>query len=231
MLLAWLFSALSLFLHYPQVNWVLLVLIPRRVCLCMFQGPVGLSSALSCEAGSFSCSRNPHRFSQPEVLRLSFPTPAPWAVQSVLLPSCSSWAICIRTWGHQTLPHLFSPSAATLTRVLSTPLPVSALPTGLVECFFYNFLVVRLPYSSLFWQFWLFFVFKFVVVLLLVVGGGKVYLPMPPPQPEVSLLYLISDGTFSMLLRSSLNPLSILITSVLNSASDRLFSSILFSFL
>ena len=74
-----------------------------------------------------------------------------------------------------------------------------------------------------------FFVFKFVVVLLLVVGGGKVYLPMPPPQPEVSLLYLISDGTFSMLLRSSLNPLSILITSVLNYARNRLLVSILFS--
>ena len=26
----------------------------------------------------------------------------------------------------------------------------------------------------IFWQFWLFFVYKFVVVLLLVVGGGKV---------------------------------------------------------
>ena len=30
-----------------------------------------------------------------------------------------------------------------------------------------------------------FFVFKFVVVLLLVVRGGKVYLPMPPSWPEV----------------------------------------------
>ena len=41
-------------------------------------------------------------------------------------------------------------------------------------------LVVRFSYSSIFWQFWLCFVFKFVVVLLLVVWGGKVYLPMPP---------------------------------------------------
>ena len=36
-------------------------------------GPVGLSKKLSCEAGSFSCHLNPHRFFQSEVLRLYFP--------------------------------------------------------------------------------------------------------------------------------------------------------------
>ena len=41
-------------------------------------------------------------------------------------------------------------------------------PTGLDECFFFNFLVVRHPYSSIFCQFWLFFVFKFVVLLVVV---------------------------------------------------------------
>ena len=35
-----------------------------------------------------------------------------------------------------------------------------------------------------FWQFWLYFVFQFVVVLL-VVQGGKGYLPTPPSWPEV----------------------------------------------
>ena len=71
--------------------------------------------------------------------------------------------------------------------VLSTRLPViSTPPAGLDECFFFNSLVVRLPYSLIFCQFWLFFVFKFVVVLLLVVRGSKVYLPMPPPCLEVS---------------------------------------------
>ena len=44
-------------------------------------------------------------------------------------------------------------------------LPVSTPPTGLDECFFFISLVVRLPYSWIFCQFWLFFVFKFVVVL------------------------------------------------------------------
>ena len=62
-------------------------------------------------------------------------------------------------------------------------LPVPALPTGLDECFFFIFLVVRLLYSSIFRQFWLLFVFKFVVVLLLVVQGG--YLPTPPSWLEV----------------------------------------------
>ena len=66
------------------------------------------------------------------------------------------------------------PPATTLPWVLSTRLPISAPPTGLDECFFFNSLVVRLPYSSIFWQFCLVFVFKFVVVLFLVVRGGTV---------------------------------------------------------
>ena len=63
-------------------------------------------------------------------------------------------------------------------------LPISAPPTGLDECFFFNSLVVGLPYSLIFWQFWLFFVFKFVFLLL--VMRGEVYLPMPPAFPEVT---------------------------------------------
>ena len=59
-----------------------------------------------------------------------------------------------------------------------TLLPVSSPHTGLDKCFF-NSLVVRFPYSLILWQFWLFFVFKFIVVLLLVVQGGTVCLPMP----------------------------------------------------
>ena len=39
-------------------------------------------------------------------------------------------------------------------------LPVPAPPTGLDECFFFISLVVGLPYSSIFCQFWLLFVFK-----------------------------------------------------------------------
>ena len=39
-------------------------------------------------------------------------------------------------------------------------LPGSTPSTGLDECFFFISLVVGLPYSSIFCQFWLFFVFK-----------------------------------------------------------------------
>ena len=36
-------------------------------------------------------------------------------------------------------------------------LPISTPPTGLDECFFFNSLIVGLPYNLIFWQFWLFF--------------------------------------------------------------------------
>ena len=47
------------------------------------------------------------------------------------------------------------PPATALPRVLSAQLPVSSPPTGLDQCFFFNSLVVRLPYSLTFCQFWL----------------------------------------------------------------------------
>ena len=151
---------------------------------------MGLSNELSCEAGSFSHHHNPHSCFQSEALRLYFPVPEPWVVCSIWLPSCSSQFILTQMWDHplcQRLPHPVckppphsSPPATALLQVLSTWLPVTAPPTSVDECFLFNSLVVRLPYSSIFWQFWLFFVFKFVVVLLLVVQGGTVCLPTPP---------------------------------------------------
>ena len=75
--------------------------------------------------------------------------------------------------------------ATALPQVLSTKLPVSTLPTSLDEGFFFNSLVVRHPYSLIFWQFWLFFVFKFFVVLLWIVLGLTVYLPTPQSWLEV----------------------------------------------
>ena len=44
-----------------------------------------------------------------------------------------------------------------------------------MNVFFFNYFIAGLPFNSIFWQFWLIFVFKCVVVLLLVVQGGKVY--------------------------------------------------------
>ena len=93
LLSSWL--AFSHFPLYPQVNCTLLMLIPGWVDLCTFWEPVGLSEELSCEAGSFSHHCTPHRVLQTEVLRLYFPALEPWVAWSVLLPSCSSWFICI----------------------------------------------------------------------------------------------------------------------------------------
>ena len=67
--------------------------------------------------------------------------------------------------------------------------PISAPPTSLDECFFFNSLVVSLPYSFVLWQFCLFLVFKFVVVLLLVVRGGTVCLPMPPSLSQFEFYF------------------------------------------
>ena len=58
---------------------------------------------------------------------------------------------------------LLGPPAAALLRVLSAWLPISAPPTGLDECFLFISLVVGLPHSLIFCQFWLFFVFKLLL--------------------------------------------------------------------
>ena len=55
-------------------------------------------------------------------------------------------------------------------------LPISTPPTGLDECFFFISLVVGLPYSSIFCQFWLFFVFKFLLSFWLCEEAQCVYL-------------------------------------------------------
>ena len=109
-------------------------------------------------------------FSQ-RLWRLYFPALEHWIVWSVSLPSCSSWFICSQMWDcpvHKLPPCPSPPATSLLTPVLqqlpcweSSPpwLSVSAPPTGLDECSFFNSFIVRLPYSSIFCQFWLFSVF------------------------------------------------------------------------
>ena len=58
-------------------------------------------------------------------------------------------------------------------------LPGSTPPTHLDEYFFFKSLVVGLSYSSIFWQFWLYFVLRLVVNLFMVVQGGKACPPAP----------------------------------------------------
>ena len=95
-------------------------------------------------------------FFQSEVLRVYFPALEPWVAWSVSFPSCSSWFIhskCGTTHAANYLLACPAPPAAALPRVLSVPAAISASPTSLNECFFFNSLVVRLPFSSIFWQF------------------------------------------------------------------------------
>ena len=111
-----------------------------------------LSNEFSCEAGSFSHHLNPHWFLEPEVLRLYFLALESWVAWYVLLPRCSSQFIHAQMWDHSVCWLCQPPPCGE-----SSPprLPNSAPPTGLDECFFFNSLVVRLPYSLIFWQFWL----------------------------------------------------------------------------
>ena len=123
---------------------------------------MGLSNELSCEAGGFSCCylTPTDIFSQ----RFEALFPRAGALGCVV---CLAPQLFLLVYLHVDVGPLGPPAAAWL-QVLSVQLPNSAPPTGLDECFF-NSLVVRLPYSSIFCRIWLVFVFKFVVVLLLVV--------------------------------------------------------------
>ena len=130
-----------------------------------------LAQLLTCfhETGSFSCYHNPTGFYSQRFWDFILPTLEPWVAQSVSLPSCSSQFICTRMWDPPLCQLPLRPVHEPPCLKLSPPwLPVSSPPTILDECFCFNSLVVGLPYSSIFWQFWLFFVFKFVVVLWVV---------------------------------------------------------------
>ena len=82
-----------------------------------------------------------------------------WVCQPTL------WGLLAAAWPaplHNPLPHWVCQLPPGCKSSLPQ-LPVSAPPTGLDEYFFFISLVVRLPYSSIFCQFWLFFVFKLLL--------------------------------------------------------------------
>ena len=116
-------------------------------------------------------------------LTLYFPALEPWVVWSASLPppflpvylwanvgpqglpATTLWGLLAAAWPapfhnpparwvHQTPPCRTS---------FPPQLPVSAPPMGLDECFFFISLVVGLPYSLIFCQFWLSFVFKLLL--------------------------------------------------------------------
>ena len=139
---------------------------------------MGLSNNLSCEVGSFSrCRLNPHRSFQSVVsgflspswnsglrsLSSGPPAAASPTSCSMACPTLQSATLLI----HQPLPCCTS----------SLPrLPVSTPPTSLDECVFFVSLVVGLPYSLIFCQFWLFFVFKLLSFFWLCEEAQCIYL-------------------------------------------------------
>ena len=131
---------------------------------------MGLSNKLSCEAGRFSRHLIPTGFFSQRFWGFFSPHWNP-GLQGL---SCSpvvplGLSACKYGTSHSASHHLAHPGspAAALLEVLSAQLPLSAPATGLDECFFFNSLVVRLLYNLISWQFWLFFVFKFVVLIWL----------------------------------------------------------------
>ena len=165
--------AFSHFLCYPQARWGLSGADSWVVGFVYVLDAVGLYNEPSCEAGSFFRRLNRHRFFQsfcgfipprwsPGLHSLSRSLLAP---PSLFTHKCGT--------DHPTSCLLAHPSCPSLP-LLPVWMNVSSLTPWLSDF-----------HSLIFLQFWLFFALKFVVVLLLVVPGSKVYLPMPPSWPEV----------------------------------------------
>ena len=120
---------------------------------------MNLSNEHSCEGGSFSCCHlNPTGVFNQRFKAL-FPCTGTLGCTVCLTPQLLLLVYLYANMGLPSPQSTASPSppATTLLRVLSTWLSISTPPTSLDECFFFNSLVVGLPYSSIFCQFWLFF--------------------------------------------------------------------------
>ena len=105
----------------------------------------------------------PPHFFQSEVLRLYFP-----CAETLGCMVCLASQLFLPVYPHTNMGPL---TCQPLPCQESSPphLLISIPSTGQDECSFFNSLVIGLPFSLIFCQFWLFFIFKFVVILLLVV--------------------------------------------------------------
>ena len=70
----------------------------------------------------------PTGFFQSEVLRLYFIGLEPWVLQSVSLPSCSSWFICTQMWDDPLHQHLLACPSPLATTLLPGCLSLPLLP-------------------------------------------------------------------------------------------------------
>ena len=141
---------------YPQSNWALLVLLPN-VRACARSRPLWISPTNSpVRLGvSLAAASSPKGVFNQRFEAL-FPHAGALGCSVCLTPQLFLAVYLHMNVGPATPQSANSPGPAGLPRVLSTRLPVCAPPTGLDECVFFSFLVVRLPYSSIFCQFWVF---------------------------------------------------------------------------
>ena len=159
------------------------MLIPGWVGLCTFWDPVvsPTNSPVRLGVSPTAASTPTGSYLQSEVFTLYFPILHPCVVRSTSLPIFSPSLSALECGTGQSsssrLTQSVRYSLAKILLYLGAHL-CPTYPTG--ECFFFNSLVVRLPYSTSFCQLWLLLVFKFDVVLISVVQRGTVYLPTPP---------------------------------------------------
>ena len=111
------------------------------------------------------CSLSPGAPAAASPSSCGFAHPAPQSATSLGPRAVILWSLLAAAW-----PALFhNPPLHWVRQPLpccksSLPqLPFPPPPTGLDECFFFISLVVGLPCSSIFCQFWLFFVFKLLL--------------------------------------------------------------------
>ena len=184
--------------HFPKMSSILLfaalLLIPRVSGFADVLGPWWPFKQTLLRDQQFLLLYQPPLIYSQRLCSFILPLPEPWAVPSglglgLLFPQLFLLVLihCTLMWDHQVhvlqLPrcHLHH-RLTTLHCVLSTP------PICVDECFFFKSLVVRLPYSLIFWQLWLvLYFFRSVVILLMVLQGGEVNLPMPSSFQESSI--------------------------------------------
>ena len=149
------------------------MLIPKWVGLCISRTLWISPTNSPVRLGVSHAASTPTGFSQPEVFEALFHCAGTLGCM-VSLPSCSFWFICMQVWDHRVLQLLpccqYSPPWLLALPLLPVWLNVSSLTPWLLD-----FHTVQFSGSSGY-----FFLFKFVLLLLLVVQGGKVYLPTPP---------------------------------------------------
>ena len=169
------FPSLPDFSHspcYPQSNWAPLVLIPGWLGLCTLTCGSPTNSPVRLGVSPTAASTPTGVFNQ----RFEALFPLCWSpgLRGLLCSPASLVYLCVNV-GPRGLLAVALPASSTIRHLTgsSQPLPylksslphlrVSAPPTSPHEFFFFISLVVRLPYSSIFCPFWLFFVFKLLL--------------------------------------------------------------------